>query len=62
MPYATNPADGVRINYEVEGQGPPLMLMHGINGSLQNWRILGHAQALRYGRLSRRGRRSSGVG
>ena len=28
MPYANN--DGVRIYYEVEGEGPPLVLMYGI--------------------------------
>src|SRR3990172_464286 len=47
MPYATNPADGVRIHYEVEGQGQPLMLVHGISGALQHWRINGYVDALR---------------
>ena len=27
MPYATNPEDGVRIYYEVEGDGTPLVLL-----------------------------------
>ena len=27
MPYATN--QGLRINYRVEGAGPPLVLQHG---------------------------------
>lgn len=47
MPHATNPADGVRINYEVEGQGPPLLLMHGLGGSLQAWRARGYVDALK---------------
>ncbi len=45
MPYANN--NGVRIYYEVEGQGPPLMLMHGMSGSLEGWRVNGYAEALR---------------
>ena len=32
MPYADN--NGVRIHYEVEGNGPPLVLQHGGTGSL----------------------------
>ncbi len=35
MPYADN--NGVRIHYEVEGNGPPLVLQHGGTGSLQDW-------------------------
>ena len=33
MPYASN--NGVRIHYEVEGKGPPLVLQHGFSGSLR---------------------------
>ena len=36
MPYASN--DGVRIYYEVEGSGPPLVLHVGFLGSLEDWR------------------------
>ena len=36
MPYATN--DGVRIHYEVEGNGTPLVLHIGFLGSLEDWR------------------------
>ena len=34
MPYATN--DGVRLSYEVEGSGPPLVLHIGFLGSLDD--------------------------
>jgi len=44
MPYATN--QGVRIHYEVEGQGPPLVLMTGSLGTLEDWRDSGYAQVL----------------
>jgi pimeloyl-ACP methyl ester carboxylesterase len=39
MPYANN--NGVRIYYEVEGQGPPLVLAHGVSGNLNMWRKAG---------------------
>jgi pimeloyl-ACP methyl ester carboxylesterase len=45
MPYANN--QGVRIYYEVEGQGPPLVLGHGFSSSLNRWRELGYVDALR---------------
>lgn len=38
MPYATNPDDGVRTYYEVEGSGPPLVLVHGFSANLDWWR------------------------
>ena len=44
MPYATN--QGVRIHYEVEGQGPPLVLMPGTTGMLEEWEDFGYAQVL----------------
>lgn len=47
MPYATNPDDGVRIYYEVEGDGPPLIFHHGGGSSLKRWRELGYVDALR---------------
>ena len=37
MPYADN--QGVRIHYEMEGEGPPLVLQHGFSGSLEGWRV-----------------------
>jgi pimeloyl-ACP methyl ester carboxylesterase len=47
MSYATNPLDGVRIHYEVEGSGPPLVLHVGFMGRLQNWYRNGMVDALR---------------
>lgn len=44
MPFATN--HGVRINYEVEGEGPPLMLQHGLGASLEFWRMTGFVEPL----------------
>lgn len=44
MPYANN--QGIRIYYEVEGEGPPLVLMHGRAGSGEDWRALGYVEAL----------------
>ena len=45
MPFANN--QGVRIHYEVEGDGPPLVLMHGGYANLEQWRILGLVEALK---------------
>lgn len=39
--------DGVQIHYEVEGDGPPLVLCHGSFGSLEDWRDFGYVDALR---------------
>ena len=47
MLYVTNPADGVRVAYAVEGAGPPLVLFHGSASSSDFWRGLGYAEALR---------------
>ncbi len=44
MPYADH--QGVRIYYEVEGEGPPLVLQHGFTQSLESWRANGYVQAL----------------
>ena len=45
MPYANN--EGVRIHYEVEGKGPPLVLMHGLTDSLEVFRLFGYVDALK---------------
>lgn len=45
MAYATS--QGLRIHYEVEGTGPPLVLQHGFSGSLQRWVRAGYVEALR---------------
>ena len=46
MPYANN--EGVRIHYEVEGNGPPLVLLHGLNlvGS-ESFRANGYVEPLK---------------
>jgi pimeloyl-ACP methyl ester carboxylesterase len=44
MPYVHN--KGVKIHYEVEGQGPPLVLMPGLAGTLDDWRLFGYSQVL----------------
>jgi pimeloyl-ACP methyl ester carboxylesterase len=44
VPYVNN--QGVKIHYEVEGQGPPLVLMTGLAGTLQDWRFFGYSQVL----------------
>jgi pimeloyl-ACP methyl ester carboxylesterase len=45
MPYASN--HGVRIHYEVMGDGPPLVLQHGFFGSWEDWIEFGYTEALR---------------
>jgi pimeloyl-ACP methyl ester carboxylesterase len=43
---------GVRIHYEVEGIGPPLVLHHGFAGCGEDWRDFGLAAPLaRHNRL-----------
>ena len=37
---------GVKIHYEVEGQGPPLLLQHGFSSTLDSWRTNGFVQEL----------------
>jgi pimeloyl-ACP methyl ester carboxylesterase len=39
--------DGIRIHYEVEGSGSPLVLLHGALVGLEMWRELGYTAALR---------------
>jgi len=45
MPYVNN--HNVRIHYQVEGEGPPLVLQHGFTSSLQSWYAYGYVAALR---------------
>ena len=45
MPYADN--NGVRIHYQVEGAGPPLVLHHGLAGSLEDWSVLAYVGPLK---------------
>ena len=45
MAYASN--GGVRIHYEVEGEGPPLVLMHPLGASLEGWRRVDYVEGLK---------------
>ena len=48
MPYAIN--NGIRIRYETEGRGPPLLLhIGGVGGALEDWYDAGYVAALRDG-------------
>jgi len=44
MPYAES--DGLHIHYQLEGDGPPLVLCHGSFGSLEDWYDFGYVAAL----------------
>ena len=44
MPFAMS--DEVRIHYELEGVGPPLLLYHGYRGSLDRWYESGYVELL----------------
>jgi pimeloyl-ACP methyl ester carboxylesterase len=45
VPFATN--GGVRIHYELDGNGPPLVLQHGFLQSGRDWYRAGYVDALR---------------
>jgi pimeloyl-ACP methyl ester carboxylesterase len=45
MPYTSN--ESVRIYYEIEGQGVPLVLGHGGGDTLEMWRKFGYTDALK---------------
>jgi pimeloyl-ACP methyl ester carboxylesterase len=45
VPYANN--QGVRIRYEVEGSGSPLVLLSGFRGYLEEWQELGYVDSLK---------------
>jgi pimeloyl-ACP methyl ester carboxylesterase len=45
MPFVTN--QGVRIHYVVEGNGPPVMLIHAFSGNHTSWIGYGFVAALR---------------
>ena len=44
MPYVDN--SGVSIHYHVEGDGPPLVMQHGLTNSLQTWYAYGFVEEL----------------
>jgi pimeloyl-ACP methyl ester carboxylesterase len=46
MPYAHS--QGIRIHYQVDGEGPPLVLQHGFTLSVQSWYREGYVEALRH--------------
>ena len=45
MPFVNN--QGIRIHYEVEGEGSPLVLQHGLTESLEMWRDTGYVDPLK---------------
>jgi len=45
MPYVDS--SGVKIHYHVEGDGPTLVLQHGLTSSLENWYAYGFVEELR---------------
>jgi len=45
MPYISR--QGIRIHYQLEGQGPTLVLQHGWSGSLEQWRDFGYVDELK---------------
>src|SRR3712207_3844754 len=47
MPYVEN--RGVPIYYEVEGEGSPLVLVHGFSDTLEGWREYGYVAELKKG-------------
>ncbi|NLG55819.1 MAG: alpha/beta fold hydrolase [Rhodococcus sp.] len=47
VPEIENPVDGTRIAYDVVGDGPPLLLLHGSALSRAIWRGFGYTAALR---------------
>jgi len=45
MPFASN--QGTKIYYEVEGQGPPIILAHGATGNISFWTGYGFVDSLK---------------
>ena len=44
MPYVDS--SGVKIHYHVEGNGPPLVMQHGLTSSLETWYAYGFVEEL----------------
>jgi pimeloyl-ACP methyl ester carboxylesterase len=44
MPFADN--HGMRVWYEVRGEGEPLVMLHGFTSSSAHWKVYGYASAL----------------
>ena len=46
MPYFDN--DGIKIYYEIEGEGPPVVMIHGFTGNLEKkWKQIGWVKILK---------------
>ena len=45
MPYADN--EGIRIHYQTEGEGPPLVLQHWSLATMDSWHDYGYVSALK---------------
>jgi pimeloyl-ACP methyl ester carboxylesterase len=45
MPYADN--EGIRIHYQTEGEGPPLVLQHWSLATMEGWYDYGYVSALK---------------
>lgn len=45
MSFVSN--DGIRIHYEVEGKGPPLVLQHALSDSIESWYEFGYVRQLK---------------
>ena len=45
MPYADN--EGIRIHYQTEGEGPPLVLQHWSLATMESWYEYGYVSALK---------------
>jgi pimeloyl-ACP methyl ester carboxylesterase len=45
MPFAQN--QHLNLYYEIEGSGPPIVLAHGLTGSIDYWHSYGYVTALR---------------
>jgi pimeloyl-ACP methyl ester carboxylesterase len=45
MPYVTN--EGIRIHYQIDGNGPPLVLQHGFTQKARSWELAGYVDALK---------------
>ena len=47
MPYFNN--DGVKIYYEIEGEGPPVVMIHGFSSDLDSgWKETNWVETLRH--------------
>jgi pimeloyl-ACP methyl ester carboxylesterase len=45
MPFVER--EGVQIHYEMEGDGPPIVMQHGLTLAIDCWRLFGYADTLR---------------